>query len=253
LVDHGLPEIATESFEPASRFGVRELLIGVAIALVGVPFGFLLHEVTSHGPLTRWDESAARSLHTRVVHHDVIEAVLKVISFTGKPIFLVPLVGLPALWLWSPGARKLVAFLLVVSIGGGVIDTLVKMAVARPRPKFEDPIITAFGKSFPSGHAMSSLVCYGAVLLVLLPLVARRWRRVAVAGVAVWVVAIGFSRLALGVHYISDVLGGYVLGAAWLIGSVAAFEVWREERGRRPTHPLSEGVEPEEANAAAKT
>jgi undecaprenyl-diphosphatase len=250
-VDHGLPEVAADRLEPASRFGVRELLFGIAVVLVGVPFGYLLHEVTAHGWLTKWDESAARSLHVRVVHNDVARSLLKVVSFTGKPIFLIPLVGIPALWLWVRGARKLVAFLLVVSIGGGLIDTAVKMAVARPRPKFEDPIVTAMGQSFPSGHAMSSLVCYGAVLLVLLPLLARRWRHAAVAGVALWVAAIGFSRLALGVHYISDVLGGYVLGAAWLIGSVAFFEVYRAERGRRPTKPLSEGVEPEEAQAAA--
>jgi undecaprenyl-diphosphatase len=251
-VDHGLPAIATDRLRPASRFGVRELLIAIAIALVGAPFGYLLHEVTTHGPFTRWDESAARSLHTRLVHNNFADSVLKVISFTGKPIFLIPLVGIPAVWLWVRGARKLVVFLLVVSIGGGLIDTAVKIAVARPRPKFDDPIIKAFGQSFPSGHAMASLVCYGAVLLVFLPLVARPWRHFAVGAVGLWVAAIGFSRLALGVHFISDVLGGYVLGAAWLIGSVAAFEEWREDRGRRQTHPLTEGVEPEEAKAAAK-
>ncbi len=67
------------------------------------------------------------------------------------------------------------------------------------------------------------------------------------------ILAIGFSRLALGVHYVSDVLGGYALGAAWLVGSVAAFEIWREDRGRRRTHPLEEGVEPEEAEVLVDT
>ena len=62
-----------------------------------------------------------------------------------------------------------------------------------------------------------------------------------------------FSRLTLGVHYVSDVLGGYALGAAWLTASVAAFEIWREDRGRRPTHPLEEGVEPEEAREVMKS
>jgi undecaprenyl-diphosphatase len=250
-VDHGLPAIATDRLKPASRYGARELLVGVAVALVGAPFGYLLHEVTSHGPLTVLDESAARWLHVRVAHNAVVSNVLKVVSFTGKPIFLIPLVGIPTLWLWRNGARKLVLFLLIVSIGGGLIDTVVKVLVSRPRPKFDDPIISALGQSFPSGHAMASLICYGAVLLVVLPVITRRWRPFAVAATVFWVVAIGFSRLALGVHYISDVLGGYVLGAAWLAGSVAAFEVWREDRGRRPTKPLTEGVEPEEAKAAA--
>jgi undecaprenyl-diphosphatase len=63
------------------------------------------------------------------------------------------------------------------------------------------------------------------------------------------VLAIGASRLLLGVHFLSDVVGGYLLGLAWLCGATAAFETWRVERGRRPSHPLVEGVEPEEAPA----
>jgi membrane-associated phospholipid phosphatase len=231
---------------------VREFLVGVAVVLVGIPFGLLLHQVTTDGPLTELDESAAQWLHTRLVDEEPAGAVLRFISFTGKPIFLTFAVGLPALWLLRRGARKLVLFLGVVSIGGGIVDTIVKVAVGRPRPKFDEPIATAFGNSFPSGHSMSSLVCFGALLLVFLPLIAPRFRHLAVAVTVLWVLAIGVSRLALGVHFISDVLGGYVLGAAWLIGSVAAFEVWREDRGKRVTNPLDEGVEPEEARAAAR-
>jgi undecaprenyl-diphosphatase len=61
------------------------------------------------------------------------------------------------------------------------------------------------------------------------------------------VLAIGISRLALGLHFVSDVLAGYVLGIAWLAASVAAFEIWRQDRGLRPTRPLEERVEPEES------
>jgi undecaprenyl-diphosphatase len=252
-MDHGLPEIATKRLPPASRFGVREVLLAIALALVGAPFGWLLHEVTTNGPLTKFDESAAESLHKHFVHHRLAIDALQAISFTGKPIFLIFVVGIPVVWLWRRGAPKLVVFLVVVSLGGSLVDTVVKVLVGRPRPKLDEPIATAFGKSFPSGHSMSSLICYGAVLLVFLPLLSRRWRPVAITATALWVLAVGMSRLALGVHFLSDVLGGYVLGAAWLIGSVAAFEIWREERGRPRTNPLESGVEPEEAKAAAKS
>ena len=87
--------------------------------------------------------------------------------------------------------------------------------------------------------------------MVFLPLVRPRARPAVVAATAIWVLLIGFSRLALGVHFLSDVLGGFVLGAAWLLGSVALFEVWREERGRPRTDPLEEGIEPEEADTLA--
>jgi len=132
----------------------------------------------------------------------------------------------------------------VTTIGGGLLDTAVKLAVDRPRPSLEEPIATAFGKSFPSGHAMSSIVVYGSLLLVFFPVLSPVWRRRSLIGAVVLVLVIGFTRLALGVHYITDVLGGYVLGLAWLAASTAAFSIWRVERGRRPVE-LTEGLEPE--------
>jgi membrane-associated phospholipid phosphatase len=109
-----------------------------------------------------------------------------------------------------------------------------------------DPVATAHGKSFPSGHAMSSTFVYGSLLLVFLPVVRRRVRPILFGLTVVLVAAIGFSRLALGVHYITDVVGGVVLGLAWLAASTAAFSTWRVERGRPPVD-VTEGLEPEAA------
>jgi len=246
-MEHWLPEGVARKLGPLARYELRALLFGLALALVGVPFGILLHQVATRGPLTGLDEDGARWLNSQLHDHEAVITVLEAISFTGKPIFLLFAVGLPAAWVLHRGGHKLVVFLLVTSLGGGAIDTIVKVAVARPRPVVDEPILTAFGKSFPSGHSMQAVVCYGALLLVFLPLVEGRRRTAAVAGTIMVIVLIGVSRLTLGVHYVSDVLGGYVLGAAWLVASVAAFEIWREDRGRRPTRPLEEGVEPEEA------
>ena len=114
--------------------------------------------------------------------------------------------------------------------------------MSRDRPSLDHPVATAYGKSFPSGHAMSSTITYSALLLILLPLIPVARRRLAIIGTVVWLLLIGFTRLALGVHYISDVLGGYALGAGWLVLTTAAFEIWREERGLRRTAPLEEGI-----------
>jgi undecaprenyl-diphosphatase len=129
----------------------------------------------------------------------------------------------------------------------------VKVAVGRTRPQHDTPIVEAFGQSFPSGHSMSSLVCYGALLVVFAPVLSPSVRRASIVAASTLVLAIGASRLVLGVHFVSDVVGGYVLGAAWLLGSVAAFETWRVDRGRRRTEPLAEGVEPEETRELAAT
>jgi undecaprenyl-diphosphatase len=243
----GLPSGLARRLNPLERYGVRLTLFGLALALVGIPFGLLLHQVVSEGPLTGLDTRGAAELNRFVHDRPNLVKFVEAVSFLGKPIWLTVVIGVPAAWLLVRGQRKLVVFLVATSIGGGVVDTLVKLAVGRPRPEVDEPVATAFGKSFPSGHSMSSTICYGALLLVFLPLLAGLWKRIAIGGAAALVVAIGTSRLALGVHYISDVLGGFVLGAAWLVASVAAFEIWRVERGRRRTHPLAEGVEPEEA------
>lgn len=228
------------------------LLFALALAIVGIPFGFLLHQVAIHGPLTGLDEDGALWLNDRVAGNDALVTLLQAISFTGKPIFLLFAIGIPGAWVLWHGGTKLAAFLAVTCLGGGVISTIVKVTVGRPRPEVDEPILTALGKSFPSGHSMAAVVCYGALLLVFMPLL-DGWRRTAAIGAtAALILLIGFSRLTLGVHFVSDVLGGYALGAAWLTASVAAFEIWREERGRRPTHPLEEGVEPEETREVAE-
>ena len=246
-VEDGLPEAVATRLNPAKRYGLRETLLVVAVALVGVPFGLLLQQVTAHGPLTKADTGLANWLHGQVRDNSFLTTVMKTLSFIGRPTFLVPFVAIAAIWCVRSGARKLAAFLIVTSLGGAAVDTIVKILVSRPRPKFDDPIATAIGKSFPSGHAMSSTICFGAVVLVVLPVVSAKWRPVLIGVTALLVLGIGVSRLALGVHYMSDVLGGFVLGAAWLVGSVAVFEVWRVERGKPRTAPLSEGVEPEES------
>ncbi len=242
----GAHTVVPDAGEAAERFSLRIVLLIAAVSLTGIPFGLLLHQVVTDGPFTALDDDVAQDLHRHVVGNDAAVDALQVISFLGKSTFLFAVVGLLGAWLLRNGATKLVVFLAVTCIGGGLVDTWVKLAVGRPRPDLDEPVASALGKSFPSGHSMSSTICYGAVYLVLAPVLSRRHRRIALAVAIALPLAIGFSRLALGVHFVSDVLGGFVLGLAWLIASVAAFETWREERGRRTTAPVVEGVEPEE-------
>lgn len=250
-MDAGLPEATAAKLGPLAKYELRVVLLGLALVLVGIPFGLLLQQVTTDGFLTALDESAAQWTNRRVRGEDGVVGAMQFVSFLGKPIFLIFVVGLPGLWFLRRGANRVVVFLAVTCIGGSIVNSVVKITVGRSRPEVDEPIAEAFGKSFPSGHSMSSLVCYGALLIAVAPLLSPRVRRLATGFVVVLVLAIGGSRLVLGVHFITDVLGGYVLGGAWLIGSVAVFETWRAERGRRRTEPLVEGVEPEETKELA--
>jgi undecaprenyl-diphosphatase len=241
-----LPSFVRSRLDPAQRYGLRLTLFAVAVVLVFVPFGFLLSQVVDEGPLTTYDRTVVENLHDVVRSHPSTVPLLEFLSFLGKPLFFYIVVGLACTYLIWRGRRRLVAYLVATSIGGGLVDTAVKVIVSRDRPVLDDPVATAFGQSFPSGHAMSSVVVYGALLLTFMPAIPRRWRPGAIVAYVVLVGAIAFSRLALGVHFMSDVFGGIVLGTAWLVASTAAFSIWRTERGRKPVEP-KRGLEPEAA------
>lgn len=214
--------------------------------LVSAPFATLLFQVVAEGPLTRLDGRLADDLNNYVHRRETLLDALRAVTWLGGTIWLAVITAAVALWLLARGQGRLALFLVLTTAGGGVLNRVVKILVDRPRPEVDHEVASALGDSFPSGHAMSSVVVYGALLLVLLPVVRRRAaRRAVVVSVAALVAAIGSTRLLLGVHFLSDVLGGFVLGLAWLAASVAAFEAWRTDLGRRRTEPLSEGVEPE--------
>lgn len=236
--------------DPTERYSLRVVLFGVAIALVAIPFATLLFQVIAEGPLVRVDGSLANRLNDFVHERRGLVPALRAVSWLGGPPWLVAVTVAVGVYVLRRGRVRACWFLAVTALGGSLINTAVKLAVNRPRPVVDHEIATAFGKSFPSGHSMSSTVVYGALLLVLLPAVrSRRHRRMVVGGVIGLVLAIGSSRLCLGVHFLSDVVGGFALGLAWLIASVAAWELYREDVGQRRTEPLEEGIDPESGPA----
>ncbi len=128
----------------------------------------------------------------------------------------------------------------VVAAGAGLLVTLGKATVGRQRPPADYRLVTETNESFPSGHALASAAILGVVLVVLLPSVRSRAARIwIVVGVGLFVVAIGLSRLYLGVHWATDVIGGWVTGLAWLALCLTVRQLWRRTRGR-PELPISE-------------
>jgi undecaprenyl-diphosphatase len=199
------------------------------VAAVAIPFATLTFNVASEGPLIAWDGRIADRLNAWVHDRPLALTVLEAVSAMGRPPVLALVVVAAALWCASSGRVRLAVFLVATSASGAVLGTVVKLLVARPRPVVDHPVATAFGKSFPSGHAMHATIAYGALALVVLPLVAPAARRRLVALALLVILAIGSSRLLLGVHFLTDVVGGYILGAAWLAAGAAAFETWRQE------------------------
>jgi membrane-associated phospholipid phosphatase len=228
-----------------ARFGARAVFAGAALLLVAVPFGLLLFLVEdSWRPLVRIDGGARDDMHAVALDHDGLVSALKTLSTIGSAVVYIPLFAAVAAWLaWRQRLPRLAAFVVVTMTGSVLLNSLVKLAVDRARPVLDDPVAHAAGMSFPSGHAQSAMVAASVLLLVFLPLLRGAWRWVAVGVAVVYVLAIGFARVTLGVHYVSDVLAGYVLGAAWVAAMVAAFNAWRRDRGRPAADP-AEGLEP---------
>jgi membrane-associated phospholipid phosphatase len=236
-----------------ARFGARAVFAGAALLLVAVPFGLLLFLVEdSWRPLVRMDGGARDDLHAVALRHDGLVSALKTLSTIGSAVVYIPLFAAVAAWLaWWQRLPRLALFVVVTTAGSTLLNALVKLAVDRARPVLADPVAHAGGLSFPSGHAQSAMVAASVLLLVFLPLLRGAWRWVAVGVAVVFVLAIGFARVTLGVHYVSDVLAGYVLGAAWVAAMIAAFNAWRRERGRPAADP-AQGLEPELIKPSAR-
>jgi len=245
------PSSAVQRLRPAERFGLRAALIGTALLVAAIPFGLLVLLVRDHwSPLRRVDDGVARSLHATAVHHPLVVSGMRAVSFAGGPAVVYSLlaVAMAVLLIWR--LPRVAGYVAVAGIGAAVLDRGVKIVVGRTRPLFADPVAHASGNSFPSGHALGSLVGYGVLLLLVLPALGRRGRAWASASVLVLVLAVGYTRVGLGVHYVSDVAGGWLLGGAWLAGVTGAFRLWRLERGR-PRTPMSAGLEPAVAEAGS--
>jgi undecaprenyl-diphosphatase len=208
------------------------LIVVIAATLV---FTVLLIAVRLRwGPLEAADHDAAARLNSLVAGHPALVTVIKAITWLGSNGVLWTVLGVSAAVMAVRRRWKLACYLLVTGAGALVLDPILKSLVGRLRPVVAHPVAHGTGNSFPSGHSLGSIVCYGAVLLAFLPDTRPGWPRTALRyGIGALIAAIGISRILLGVHYLSDVVGAWALGLTWLGVTVLAFD---------PLHPPQEAT-----------
>ncbi|MCC9306789.1 phosphatase PAP2 family protein [Kitasatospora sp. RB6PN24] len=195
-----------------------------ALALFGLLLGLIEADWV---PLARLDHAWTGGLHRFARGHTAFTASMQTITTLGGPVIMRSLLGLAAGWLWAIGARTLAGWTAAQALVGWGVQWAVKLAVDRPRPSWPDPVASAPDPSFPSGHAMAAAIT-GATLVALVWPRVDRPARIACSTVGVLAsVLVGFTRIALGVHWPSDVLGGWLLAAAVLGGTTVAVELWR--------------------------
>ncbi len=214
---------------PEGYLGLR-LTVG-ALVLIGASwlFGGIAEDVITNDPLTIFDANVAAWLHEHAT--PTLTAVMVFISFLGSTLFVSGVVFATAVWLlWRSHWYRLATLVLAVP-GGMLLNVLLKHAFRRGRPVFDDPLLTLTSYSFPSGHAMASTLLYGALAVFAVSnLKAWRWRVLAVLFAVLLIALIDFSRVFLGVHYLSDVLAGSAAGLAWLALCVTSVDTLRRHR-----------------------
>ncbi|HEY0305326.1 MAG TPA: phosphatase PAP2 family protein [Longimicrobiales bacterium] len=215
-------------FAPLAAF----VTVGMVVAAVGVGIFAGIAEGVEEGVTQSFDESV---LHWFATHRTPFldEAMLEITTL-GAGLVLVMIVLIASVFLWQTQHKWSTYLLLLATLGGKLLNTSLKLFYDRPRPSVVESLTDVHSTSFPSGHAMSSMVVYGSVAYLvgrLEPGKQLKWTTWIIAGIVI--LAIGLSRMYLGVHYPSDVVAGFIAGLAWvgfLVASMRALQFFAERR-----------------------
>jgi len=204
-----------------------QLIAGILVfATMTLTLGEISEDVINHEPLTVADAQLSTWLHSHGSPF-LTGATLVATSFGSTVTVACIAVALGLYLLWRRRFYWLGALAASVA-GGALLNKLLKYAFHRPRPHFDDPILTLTSYSFPSGHTMMATVLYGVVAAYLLTKTPDwRWRVLIILSASLLIAFVGFSRIYLGAHYLSDVLGAMAEGLAWLsLCLTLVYSIW---------------------------
>ena len=192
-----------------------------------------------YGPLVSADRDASAWAEQAVSGSTGLLRLAQGVTLLGDPVGITVVAALLAFVLWRRGSHRLALYVVAARVGALVLSQGLKHLVDRARPVFDVPVAEALGPSFPSGHALGSAVFWTTCAVLAMPRVARP--RLLLAGAVLVAVLVSASRVLLGVHYLSDVTGGLLLGLGWAAVCTAVFVLERAERGA-PVDPEREGI-----------
>lgn len=208
------------------------LIIGLLVlAAGGWVFGALAEEVAEDD--TGLDNRIADELHEHATRP--LTEFFEAVTTLGNGIVLAGVAAIAAYLLARRRYYAEAVLMVLAYVGAEVLSYSLKLAFRRDRPFFTDPLATVSTYSFPSGHATVSVAVYGALCLVLLRRLTGPARVVCLVAAVLLVSLIGFSRLYLGVHFLSDVLAGFSVGLAWLALCVVVLDLHHRRRSRLQT------------------
>jgi undecaprenyl-diphosphatase len=216
---------------PESYLGLH-LTVGLLVILAtGWWFGDIAEDMSREAATRMLDEQVASWFHEHATPG--LTQIARVVTFFGSVVFLAPTSAVLALiFAIRKSFYRLLALALTMG-GGSLLNIVLKHFFHRHRPVLENPLVTLASFGFPSGHTMGSTLFYGVLALFVAQSVRTwRWRALAFWIAAVVVGLIGLSRIYLGAHYLTDVLGAIAVGFAWLAFCWTGGETLRKWRDR---------------------
>jgi membrane-associated phospholipid phosphatase len=218
---------------------VAFLTAGLALSIAAAAVFGLLAGIVHGGGTQTVDE---RVLQWFAAHRSpLLDEIMFDITTLGDGVVLIMIAAIASVFLWITKHHWSVYILIVGMIGGKVLNTVLKAAFDRNRPSVVEWIYEVTSPSFPSGHAMGVFIGYGTVAYLVGRLSpTRRLRHVTWFIASVTIVAIGVSRMYLGVHYPSDVIAGFLAGLAWLAFVASSVTAVRFFAPRRPETAIEE-------------
>ena len=229
-----LHRFAAARFSPEGEYGLH-LTAGLAMLLLAMAaFAQMAGAVVAGAPITQLDVEVANWLHGHARTDNALRQVLLLVTHVHSTPGILVLALLVGIWLYRHGHRYWTVALVASVPGGQILNVLLKHTFERARPHFVEPLLELSTYSFPSGHAMGATVLYGFIACYAARHARTWWGRVLPFVLALFMVAtVAFSRMYLGVHYLSGVLAAFAEGCGWLaICITGAATLNRRKRAR---------------------
>jgi membrane-associated phospholipid phosphatase len=212
-----LEELSVRRHEP--RFQLQVALAMLFAFFVGA-FAHVVEDYLDREALTRWDVEFSRWLHLHA--SDPLTVFFTIVTYAGNVSFLAVFTVAMAAYLVRRARPNEAVFLAVSALGIEAVNAVLKLVFHRQRPEFSYVHLDTY--SFPSGHATGATAIYGIVIYLLVRDSRPGPRVLAASGFVALVATVAFSRLYLEAHYLSDVLAGCTLGAAWACAVLFVYE-----------------------------
>lgn len=204
-------EYLTRSWKAFSKKTWRRIVIAFIVVVAPVIIFAELAEQVSERETLAYDEAILLAVNR--LEAPFLDSIAVAITQLGGLIGMVLLVAMCVVVLWLHRRRARAVFIVLSVTGAGLLNLLLKSIYQRDRPELWERLVTENTFSFPSGHAMaSSALAFGLMVAFW----HTRYRWIVVIGAGIYMVAVAFTRLYLGVHYPTDILAGWIVSGMWV-------------------------------------